>query len=61
MLRPTTPDRTVWTPESTAEQLKKEGCFGVCPHNRRVCLVLYCSPLDKAAIFGVEKLPRIGV
>ena len=27
----------------------------------RVCLVLYCSPLDKAAIFGVERLPRIGV
>ncbi len=26
-----------------------------------VCLVLYCSPLDKAAIFGVERLPRIGV
>ena len=30
-----------------------EGC--------KVCLVLYCSPLDKAAIFGVERLPRIGV
>jgi len=28
---------------------------------RRVCLVLYCSPLNKAAIFGVERLPRIGV
>ena len=28
---------------------------------RGVCLVLYCSPLDKAAIFGVERLPRIGV
>jgi len=24
-------------------------------------LVLYCSPLDKAVIFGVERLPRIGV
>ena len=27
----------------------------------RVCLVLYCSPLNKAVIFGVERLPRIGV
>ena len=26
-----------------------------------VCLVLYCSPLNKAVIFGVERLPRIGV
>ena len=27
----------------------------------QVCLVLYCSPLNKAVIFGVERLPRIGV
>ena len=36
--------------------------YSTTPHpTKGVCLVLYCSPLNKAVIFGVERLPRIGV